>query len=562
MSSNHSPRDDGRPDQLSSGEAAPVLGPGGGRNFSRRQVFITLGGVLLAMFLSSLDQSIVGTALPRIIADLKGFEHYTWVATAYLLTSTAMVPVVGRLTDMYGRKWFYIIGIVIFLIGSALCGLSQSMTQLIAFRGLQGIGAGIMMTNAFIVIGDLFPPSERGKYVGLTMSVFGFSAIIGPLLGGFITDHISWHWIFNVNLPVGIPVIFAFIRFFPAFQPLGARHRIDGTGIVTVVLSVVSLVLGLSWGGIYRWGSPHVIGALVASALLMVAFVVTELRAEEPIVPLGIFRNRVVAVSVIARFGIGMGMFGVIIFVPLFFQFVLGQSATNSGIIMMPTMLGMVFGSTLSGQAVSRLGGHYRIQALIGLAVLAVGLFLMSRMTPDTTYSRAVLTTAMTGFGMGIAMPLFVIAVQNAVPYSVMGVATSSIQFFQSIGQVIGLAVFGSIMATRFASNLTGNEFVIGLGLPGETLSALANNAEALVDERSLAQIGDIFRQFGDRGPSLLEQFMAVLKGSLASAITDVFVVAAGVIVMTWVVTLFLKEVPLRRSHGPASVDQDGLLTR
>ncbi len=532
-----------------------MLGPGGGRNFSRRQVFVTLGGVLLAMFLSSLDQSIVGTALPRIIADLKGFEHYTWVATAYLLTSTAMVPVVGRLTDMYGRKWFYIIGIVIFLIGSALCGLSQNMTQLIAFRGLQGIGAGIMMTNAFIVIGDLFPPSERGKYVGITMSVFGFSSIIGPLLGGFITDHISWHWIFYVNLPIGIPVIFAFARFFPAFQPLRSGHRIDYTGITTIVLSVVSLVLGLSWGGIYSWGSAHVIGSLVASGALLAAFVVTESRATEPILPLHMFRIRVVAVSVVARFGIGMGLFGVIIFVPLFFQFVLGQSATNSGIVLMPTMLGMVVGSTLSGQAVSRLGGHYRIQALIGLAVLATGMYLMSRMTPDTTYTRAVVNTAVTGVGMGIAMPLFVIAVQNAVPYSIMGVATSSIQFFQSIGQVIGLAVFGSIMANRFASNLTGNEFVVSLRLPQETLSALANNAEALVDKSAMEQIQGVFSQFGAQGDALLQQFMAVLKGSLASAITDVFVIALVVILLAWVVTLFLKEVPLRRSHGPATVE-------
>lgn len=532
-----------------------ALGPGGGRQFSRRQVFITLGGVLLAMFLSSLDQSIVGTALPRIIADLKGFEHYTWVATAYLLTSTAMVPVVGRLTDMYGRKWFYIVGIVIFLVGSALCGLSQTMTQLILFRGLQGIGAGIMMTNAFIVIGDLFPPSERGKYVGITMSVFGFSSIVGPLLGGFITDHISWHWIFYVNLPIGIPVIVAFVRFFPVFEPLGARRRIDYTGIATVVLSVVSLVLGLSWGGIYDWGSSHVIGSLAASAVLLVAFVVTESRAEEPILPLSMFRKRVVAVSMAARFSLGMGMFGVIIFIPLFFQFVLGQSATNSGVVLMPMMLGMVVGSTLSGQAVSRLGGHYRYQALIGLTVLAVGMAMMSRMTPETGYSRAVINTAVTGVGLGIAMPLFIIAVQNAVPYSIMGVATSSIQFFQSIGQAVGLAVFGSVMANRFAANLSGSEFVAGLRLPQETLDTLAENAAALVDQRALEQIRGIFGQFGDQGDALREQFMTVLKEALASAITDVFVISTVVILVAWVVTLLLKEVPLRRSHGLSAAE-------
>jgi EmrB/QacA subfamily drug resistance transporter len=538
------PTDDGNPTPPSSSETTAAR-PEGFHNLPRRQVFITLGGVMLAMFLSSLDQTIVGTALPRIIADLKGFEHYTWVATAYLLTSTAMVPIVGRLTDMYGRKWFYIVGIVIFLIGSALCGISQNMTQLILFRGLQGIGAGVMMTNAFIVIGDLFPPSERGKYVGLTMAVFGFSSIVGPLLGGFITDHISWHWIFYVNLPLGIPVIAAFIRFFPDVRPLQVKHNLDYLGMAALVLSVVPLITGLSWGGVYDWSSPHVIGSLAVSAVMVVVFLVIESRAKEPILPLYIFRSQVVVVSIVARFCIGMGMFGVIIFIPLFFQFILGQSATNSGIILMPTMLGMVVGSTLSGQAVSRLGGHYRIQALIGLAILAVGMYLMSRMTLDTTYSRAVVNTAVTGVGLGISLPLFVIAVQNAVPYRIMGVATSSIQFFQSIGQAVGLAVFGSIMANRFASNLVGDDFVISLHLPQESLTKLAANPEALIDPNALADLQAML------GPET-GRFLQVTKVALATAITDVFVIGTAVIVVAFVVTLFLKEVPLRRSHGPA----------
>ena len=543
------------PDTPGSGETVSKSNPDGFHNLERRQVFITLGGVMLAMFLSSLDQTIVGTALPRIIADLKGFEHYTWVATAYLLTSTAMVPIVGRLTDMYGRKWFYIGGITIFLLGSALCGLSQNMTQLILFRGLQGIGAGVMMTNAFIVIGDLFPPSERGKYVGLTMAVFGLSSIIGPLLGGFITDHISWHWIFYVNLPLGIPVIAAFIRFFPDIQPMRVKHQIDYLGIAALVLAVVPLIMGLSWGGVYDWRSLHVIGSLAASAVMVVVFVVIESRAKEPILPLYIFRSQVVVISIFARFCLGVGMFGVIIFIPLFFQFVLGQSATNSGIVLMPTMLGMVIGSTLSGQAVSRLGGHYRIQAVIGLAILAVGMYMMSRMTPETTYSRAVVNTAVTGVGLGIAMPLFVIAVQNAVPYRIMGVATSSIQFFQSIGQAVGLAVFGSIMANRFASNVTGNEFVLSLHLPENTLSALAKNPEALVDKGAMEQLQTMFSQFGENGPALAQQFTVVLKSALATAITDVFVIGTVVIVVALIVTLFLKEVPLRRSHEPTSAE-------
>src|SRR5512136_3171663 len=297
------PTDEGKPNHPPSSEATPGAVPLGFHNLPRRQVFITLAGVLMAMFLSSLDQTIVGTALPQIIADLKGFEHYTWVATAYLVTSTAMMPIVGRLTDMYGRKWFYIVGIVIFLIGSALCGLSQNMTQLILFRGLQGIGAGVMMTNAFIVIGDLFPPSERGKYQGLTMAVFGLSAIIGPLLGGFITDNISWHWIFYINLPLGVPVILAFIRFFPDIRPLQARHKLDYLGMAALVLCISPLIIGLCWAGAdYEWVSPQVIGALSMSAVMLLAFILVESRASEPIMPLGIFQSGTVRVAAVVRF--------------------------------------------------------------------------------------------------------------------------------------------------------------------------------------------------------------------------------------------------------------------
>jgi len=543
------PTDGDKPDPPGSGEIAANAGPQGFHNLDRRQVLITLGGVMLAMFLSSLDQTIVGTALPQIIADLKGFEHYTWVATAYLLTSTAMMPIVGRLTDMYGRKWFYIAGIIIFLLGSALCGLSQNMTQLILFRGFQGIGAGVMIANAFIVIGDLFPPSERGKYQGLIMAVFGLSSIIGPLLGGFITDHISWKWIFYVNLPLGIPVIAAFIRYFPSIQPVRVKHQLDYLGMAALVLSVVPLIVGLSWVGVYDWGSPHVIGSLAAAAVMVVVFLAVESRAAEPIIPLSMFRNRVVSVAMAARFGIGMGMFGVIIFIPLFFQFVMGQSATNSGIILMPMMLGMVLASTLSGQIVSRFGGHYRILAIMGLAVTSVGMYLMSRVTPDTTYARALVNTAVTGVGMGMSLPLFVIAVQNAVPYRIMGIATSSVQFFQSIGQAVGLAVFGSIMANRFASNVIGNDFIAGLHLPQEELSSLTSNPEALMDDRALAGFQAQF------GPEIAEQFLHAIKECLTSAITDVFFIGAAVVAVAFVVTLFLKEVPLRRSHGPDYVE-------
>jgi EmrB/QacA subfamily drug resistance transporter len=541
---------DRRPDLAGHGETTANAVPLGFHNLPRRQVFITLGGVLLAMFLSSLDQTIVGTALPRIVADLKGFEQYTWVATAYLLTATAMMPIVGRLTDMYGRKWFYIAGIIIFLAGSALCGISQNMTQLILFRGFQGIGAGIMMANAFIVIGDLFPPSERGKYQGLIMAVFGLSSIIGPLLGGFITDNISWHWIFYINLPVGVPVILAFIRFFPNVKPAEARHKIDYPGMTVLVLCVTPLIVGLSWAGAqYEWVSLQVIGALSMAAVMLAAFIWIESHAAEPIMPLGIFRSRIVVVAVVARFCIGMGMFGMIIFIPLFFQAVLGRSATYSGTLLMPMMLGMVISSTLSGQALSRLGGHYRIQAIIGLGIMATGMFLLARMTPETSHGTAVLDIVITGVGMGIALPLFVIAVQNAVPYRVMGIATSSLQFFQSIGQAVGLAIFGSIVASRFASNVMGDQSIAALGLPQEVLSQITNNPEALMDAGTQAALS------GSLGPDIAGRFLQYVGMDLSSAITDVFLIGASVVVIAFVATLFLKEVPLKRSHDPGHVE-------
>jgi len=320
--------------------------------------------------------------------------------------------------------------------------------------------------------------------------------------------------------------------------------------MAALVLCISPLIIGLSWAGSdYEWVSPQVIGALSMSAVMLMVFIWVESRAAEPIMPLGLFRNRTVRVAVVVRFCIGMGMFGIILFVPLFFQGVLGRSATYSGTLLMPQMLAMVAASTLSGQAVSRLGGHYRIQAIIGLAIMATGLFLLSRMTPDTSHGMAVLDIVVTGVGMGIAMPLFVIAVQNDVPYRIMGVATSSVQFFQSIGQAVGLAVFGSIMASRFTANVMGNEAIGQLGLPHELLSRITSNPEALMSESARAELRATL------GPELAEQFLGLVKGDLSTAITYVFTIGAAVIVVAFVATLFLKEHPLKRSHGPAHVE-------
>ena len=524
---------------------------------TRRQIFITMVGVMLAMFLSSLDQTVVSTAMPRIIADLGGFDRYTWVTTSYLVASTSVLPIVGRLTDIYGRKWFFVTAIGIFLVGSILAGLSQTMTQLIFFRAIQGLGGGSVMAIAFVSVGDLFPPAERGKSQGYLAAVFALSSILGPTLGGLITDQLSWHWIFYINLPLGVPVIFLFIFFFPQIRRIDAKPKLDYIGVVTLILAVVPLMLALSWGGVqYRWSSVEVVGLLAFSGAMGILFLIVESRAEEPIVPLSLFRNRVVACSLVTIFLTGFAMFGGIIFVPLYSQGVLGNSATSSGSIMTPMMLGMVVGAMLSGQALSRFGAHYRIQGLIGLGVLAVGLFLVSRMTAETGYTITVLNLVLMGFGLGTTFPTYTIAVQNAVPYRFMGVATSSAQFFRSIGGLLGLSILGSVLTNRFASRLS--ESVpqeVGQVLPQERLSVLARNPQELVSLEAQVRLQEIFNEAGPQGAALLEQLMEALRASLSFAIGDVFSIAMVAILIAWATTLFLKEEPLRgRNPGRVAV--------
>ncbi len=524
----------------------------------RKALIITLAGVMTAMFLAALDQTVVGTAMPQIIGDLGGFDRYTWVTTAYIVASTAVVPIVGRLSDMYGRKWFYIVGIVVFLLGSALSGISQSIDQLIFFRAFQGLGAGVMMANAFVAIGDLFPASERGKFTGLISGVFGLSSVVGPTLGGFITDTLSWHWVFYINIPLGIPVIALFIWFFPNTVQHRVKHEIDYLGMVTLILSVVPLLLGLSWGGVlYPWGSPQVIGSLVTAGVMMVAFVLVELMAAEPIIPLSLFKNPIVSIGMVAVFLTGLGMFGGIVFVPLFFQGVLGASATSSGSFLTPMSLGTVVGSIVSGQTLSRMGGHYRIQGLIGTGIMAVGMFLLSRMNAGTSYAQAVLYIVITGLGLGVTMPTFTIAVQNAVPYKVMGIATSSTQFFRMIGGTVGLAIFGSLMVSSFHSHLLATvPTAVQNALPPGQLEQLAQNPQALVSPDASAALQNAFSQAGPQGASLAQQFAGALRGSLAAAIADVFFVGTIAIVLSFVVTIFLKEIALKKANGTAKAPE------
>ncbi len=521
----------------------------------RRQVVFTMGGLMLALFLAALDQTVVSTAMPRIIADLGGFDRFTWVTTSYLVASTTAVPIVGRLSDLYGRKTFFLGGIVVFLVGSVLAGASQTMNQLIFFRAVQGIGGGSMMALSFASVGDLFPPAERGKYQGIVAGVFGLSSVIGPTLGGFITDNLSWNWVFYINVPLGLAVIALFIRFFPNIRPQRLSYRLDYAGMALLVLIVAPLLVGLSLGGVqYDWMSFQVVGILIFAAIMTAVFIAVERRADEPIMPLSIYSNRVVSVSLIAVFVTGFGMFGAIIFVPLFFQGVLGASATSSGSFLTPMMLSMVVTATLAGQTLSRFGGHYRIQGLIGIAIMGGGMVLMSRMTADTSFPQAVASIVVMGLALGITFPSFTISVQNAVPHNLLGVVTSATQFYRSVGGALGLAVLGSYMASRFAAGLSDSlPAEVRKALPEKQLAEMSNNPQALVNPEALAGLKASLTDSGEQGTEVLASLLMTLRESLAGAISDVFVLGAITLAIGFVATIFLKEVPLRTRTGAPS---------
>jgi EmrB/QacA subfamily drug resistance transporter len=453
-----------------------------------------LVAVLLGIFLSALDQTIVGTALPRIVTDLNGNDVYTWAFTSYLVTATVSGPIYGKLSDIFGRRPIFIAGVVIFLLGSVLSGLSGDMFQFIAFRGLQGLGAGALFPVALAIIGDIFAPSERGKYQGFFGAVFGLSSLIGPALGGIITDTVGWHWIFYVNVPIGVVVLYIIWRTLPTHRERDADRHIDYLGAALFVGALVPILIGFTNKADAEWTDASVGGLIGLGLALMAAFVWAESRAKEPILPLGLFRLRAFTASVIAIFLAAMGFFAVVVFLPRWFQVVAGASATESGYQILPLLGGLIVSAVASGQIVARTG-RYKALIFAALVLVAAGLFLLTNLRADTPVPLLWLWMAVAGLGIGPTFAVFTLVVQNAVPVRALGSATSSVTLFQQVGGTVGLAIVGSIFGSTFLAEVP--EQLVRNGVPRQFAEAFAEGGTSTLNE-----IGGV----GDLGAAILAQ--------------------------------------------------------
>jgi EmrB/QacA subfamily drug resistance transporter len=576
--------------------ATALSGAPAGRRLNGYRLATVLGALMLTLLLEALDQTVVGTAMPKIIGSLNGFDRYTWVVTAYLLASVTIIPIVGKLSDQFGRKGFFLVGVVLFLLGSALSGAAQTIEQLIAFRALQGLGAGFGISLVFTVVGDIFPPAERAKWAGIFTAVYGLSSVAGPTLGGwladngplvgsFVTETTRWRWVFYVNLPIGLIALLAIVAFLPAnisvrtgtYHGWAALRRVDFLGAALASAATICLLLGLTWGGngTYAWSSAAVIGVLAASALLFAAFFLAERFAAEPILPLGLFRNQVFAADALLALCSGAVLLALVIYLPLFLQGVLGESATNSGEVITPLTVCLVLGAGISGFVVARFK-RYQLVTIAGALILTAGVFLLSRMTPTTPLAAATAYMVVAGLGLGIFFSIMTLAVQNALPRTRLGVGTGAITYLRSLGQVLGVAVFGTVVNNTIASDLaTRLPSSVKTGLSPQALH-YASDPQVLVSPAYRAMVVDTAQRFAVHfatvnvppGSShdatvariaaqmsaqtldLLTQVFHALRLSLAVGIQRGFyttlVFCAGVVVAS----LFLKDVPLATSWG------------
>ncbi len=523
-----------------------------------RARFEILFAVLLGLFLSALDQTIVGPVLPTIATDLKGADLYTWVVTAYLLTSTVTIPIYGKLSDLYGRRPLLMAGIVLFLAGSALSGLSQTMWQLILFRSIQGLGAGALFPISLAVIGDLFTPAERGKYQGLFGAVFGIAFLVGPFLGGFLTDHISWHWVFYVNLPIGLISLYFIWRLLPTVKREGSRFNLDVPGVVTLTLAIVPVLVALTIAENGDWTAPGVVGGFAMGIVFLAAFIVAETRAEDPVIPLDLFRNRTFTVSAIASFLASFGFATAIIFLPLWFQVVQNASSTASGYDLFPFLLGLIASSVVSGLIVSRTG-HYKWLLVGSMALVAVGLALFTNLRADTPTPTLWLWMVVAGIGVGPMMAVFTLIVQNAVPFKLLGTATSDLTLMRQIGTSVGLTVAFTLFENNLTWGLLRSQIIVA-GAPAAYVPQAAPAGFNIGQE--LTSVGtSSATQFLTQIPAQLQPiFLDGFHQAFSIALGNSMWIGVGAAVIASAAAVFLHELPLRATHAAHEHVAEGAL--
>lgn len=517
----------------------------------KRKITIMIA-IMAAMFFAAINQTIVSTAMPRIISILDGMDYYTWTINIYLLTSTIATVLVGKLSDIYGRKPFLLIGILFFMVGAFLTGTSSNVFQFIAYRGIQGIGAGIIQSSAFTAVGDLFPPRERGKWMGLMTAVFGFSSVLGPTLGGYLVEHMDWHWLFWIFLPLGIVAFFMILTLFPKMER-GQSQAIDYLGSLFMTTTLVPLLLAFSWGGTeYAWNSAPIIGLIAATVISAIIFIFVESKVKNPILPLRLFKNSIVTLSNIIGFLMNFGMMGALVYLSFFVQGVLGISPTYAGYVTMPMSIVMVVSSAITGQLIAR-KGKYKSFALIGVPIMIAGMAVMIFMN---NVPLAVLSMIVFGFGLGLGMPVFSLAAQNAVPHQELGVVTASTQLFRNLGGTIGVAVMGMVMSNNLTKNL--KAVLQSPSAPdmsridpkvSEQMIAFAN-PQTLMNKPLLEQT-----QAGlpaDVQP-LFAQMIQGIRDALGTTLSTVFLTGTIVLAAAFILVFFLKELPLRSTNQTPS---------
>jgi EmrB/QacA subfamily drug resistance transporter len=537
---------------LSTDPSVPSIAEDPALGLSQRAKMEVLFAVMLGLFLGALDQTIVGPALPTIATDLNGNDLYVWSITIYLLTSTISVPFWGKLSDLYGRKPIFMIGIVIFLIGSALSGLSQNMEMLIIFRGIQGIGAGSLFPVALAIIGDMFTPAERGKYQGLFGAVFGVAFVVGPLVGGWLTENVGWHWIFYVNIPIGLVALFVISRLLPNVKTPQATRNFDILGGAIFTVAIAFLLVGLTNKQFGEWTDPTVGGFIIVGLIGTLLFILAEARAKEPIIPLDMFRNRTYTSSMISTFFASFAFFGAIVFLPRWFQVVHDFSPTNSGLAALPLMVGLIFSSIVSGFIVARTG-RYKWLLVGAIGVMGAATALMTQLTADTPLEIVWFWMFLAGLGVGPTFSVFTIVVQNAVPFRQLGVATSNLTFFRQIGGSVALAVVGTIFGTTFLEQI--GPQVAATGVPAPIVAGFGQaTASGALDFNQLTGVGDLGAAILAATPEafragiepFIGQIVAGIHQAFSLAVAQTFWIGVAAAVVSGVAAAFMIEHPLR----------------